>query len=89
MTEAKDFILLGIKYESAKIAGVGADALENIATQLRDEVGEEWKSNPMVERGRNSVRQEHGLNGIDASDGNTTETSTPRRQKWRLFGRRS
>lgn len=57
----KDFILLGIKYESARIAGVSEAALENIAGQIRGEVGEEWKSNPMVERGRNAVRAEHSL----------------------------
>lgn len=84
----KDFILLGIKYESARIAGVDAAALENIAGQLRDEAGEDWESDPMIARGRNAVRQEHGLDKLGGADdtGSPDEKPTPR-PWWSFFGR--
>lgn len=85
----RDFVLLGIKYESARTAGVSDSALENIARQLREEVGEEWESDPMVLRGRNAVRQEHGLNRLGGSAGNSGEKPTSSRPRWRFFGRRS
>lgn len=80
--ENRDFILLGIKYESARIAGVGEAALETIAGQLREEVGEDWETDPMVVRGREAVRREHGLE----SPG---EKPPSRRPRWRFFGRRA
>lgn len=89
MTEARDFVLLGIKYESARVAGVDDAALENIAEQLRNEAGEEWESDPMIVRGRNAVRREHGLERLGAPVGETGEKSPSRRPWWRFFGRRS
>ncbi len=79
----KDFILLGIKYESARIAGVGEAALENIARQLRGEVSEEWESNPMVERGRNAVREEHDLPPLGATSRPTIVPGPPGRPWYR------
>ncbi len=89
MTGTRDFILLGIKYESARVAGVGDAALESIAEQLRAEVGEGWESDPMIVRGRNAVRREHGLQRLDAPSGETGEKPPTRRPRWRFFGRRS
>ena len=87
--ENRDFVLFGIKYESARIAGVGNTALDNIAGQLREEVGEGWETDPMVLRGRNAVRQEHGLERLGDPAGNTGERPTSPRPRWRFFGRRS
>ncbi len=87
--ENRDFVLLGIKYESARVAGVGETALENIAGQLREEVGEEWESDPMVLRGRNAVRQEHGLDQFGETAGDIGDKPSSARPRWRFFGRRS
>ncbi len=87
--ENRDFILLGIKYESARIADVSDAALENIARQLRDEAGEGWETDPMILRGRNAVRQEHGLDKLGSPSGNNVPGPPPRRSLWRFFGRRS
>lgn len=84
----KDFVLLGIKYESARIAGVGDAALENIAEQLRSEAGEGWESDPMVLRGRNAVREEHGLQKLGAPAGESA-SEPPARRRWRRFFGRS
>ncbi len=86
--ENRDFVLLGIKYESAKIAGVSDAALERIAGQLREEVGEEWATDPMVVRGRDAVRREHGLD-LDAPADDTGEKSSSPRSWLKIFGRRS
>ena len=84
MTEGnKDFVLLGIKYESARIAGVGEAALESIAGQILEEVGEEWESNPMVERGRNAVRDEHGLPRLGETSRPAIEPGPPGRPWYR------
>jgi hypothetical protein len=87
--ENRDFVLLGIKYESAKIAGVSDAALERIAGQLREEVGEEWATDPMVVRGRDAVRREHGLDTLGAVSGNAGKKPSSSRSRWRIFGRRS
>ena len=79
----KDFILLGIKYESARIAGVGEAALENITGQVREEVGEDWESSPMVERGRNAVREEHGLPPLGETSRPAVEPRPPVRPWYR------
>ena len=86
----KDFILLGIKYESARIAGVGDAALESIAGQLRDEAGEAWESDPMIARGRNAVRQEHGLEKLGGAGDTGASGERPTPRPWRrFFGRRA
>lgn len=54
-------MLLGIKYEAARVGGAGEAALARIEGQLEEEVGEGWKADAQVIRGRNAVRQEHGL----------------------------
>ena len=57
-------MLLGIKYEAARIGEVGEDALAGIEEQMKREVGEDWASDDQVLRGRNAVRREHGLPGL-------------------------
>lgn len=89
MTGARDFILLGIKYESARVAGVDDAALENIAEQLRSEAGEEWEADPMIVQGRNAVRREHGLERLGAPSRETGEKPPSRRRWWRFLGQRS
>lgn len=57
----RDFILLGIKYESAALAGLDETRLSAIAAQIREAAGEEWEAHPGVLQGRNAVRAEHDL----------------------------
>src|SRR5215210_6072852 len=59
--ENKDFVLLGIKYEAARLGGVDGDALAKIEEQIRSEAGDGWRSDPAIVRGRNAVRVEHDL----------------------------
>ncbi len=56
-----DFVLLGIRYEAARVGGLKGAALESIAADIRAEVGEGWEAHPAIVRGRNAVRDEHGL----------------------------
>ena len=57
-------MLLGIKYEAARIGEVGEAALSGIEEQIKREVGDDWESDDRVLRGRNAVRREHGLPGL-------------------------
>jgi hypothetical protein len=57
-------VLLGIKYEAAKIGEVGDATLAGIEEQMKREVGAGWESDDRVIRGRNAVRREHGLPGL-------------------------
>lgn len=54
-------MLLGIKYEAARIGGVDDATLSKIAAQLESEVGEDWRSDHQVLQGRNAVRREYGM----------------------------
>jgi hypothetical protein len=75
----RDFVLLGIKYEAAKVGGVDETSLANIECQIQGEVGEGWETNPIVLRGRNAVRVEHGLERLDEpSHRNPTPSRTRR-----------
>ncbi len=53
--------MLGIKYESAVLAGLDEARLSTIAEQIREEAGDDWETNPAVLRGRNAMREEQGL----------------------------
>jgi hypothetical protein len=64
----KNELLLGIKYESARLGGVSEDALAAIAGQVRDEVGEDWESDEGFIAGRNAVRGEHGLERLGGGE---------------------
>lgn len=85
----RNFVLLGIKYEAAKLGGVDEDGLTRIEEQIRAEAGDSWTSNPTIVRGRNAVRAEHGLGLLGETPRepakNTAPTST---SLWRrMFGR--
>lgn len=60
----KNEILLGIKYEAARLGGVSEEALTAIAGQARDEIGAAWDSDAGFVAGRNAVRDEHGLDRL-------------------------
>jgi hypothetical protein len=82
-------VLLGIKYEAAKIGGVGEAALADIEGQIEEELGAGWRSDEQVLRGRNAVRREHGLPGLgDPGDGPSPTAAGARRPLWRrVLGR--
>lgn len=66
MLDDKNFVLLGIKYEAAILGGVDEAGLARIVEQIRAEAGDGWSDSPMVARGRNAVRAEHGLPPLGA-----------------------
>ncbi len=81
-------MLLGIKYEAARIGDVGEDALASIEEQIRREVGDGWESDDRVIRGRNAVRREHGLPGLGEPGDRPSPVTYVSRPLWRrLFGR--
>jgi len=81
-------VLLGIKYEAAKIGDVGESALAGIEEQMQREVGDDWASDERVLRGRNAVRREHGLPGLGGPGDRPAPATTARLPLWRrLFGR--
>ena len=81
-------MLLGIKYEAARIGDVGEDALASIEEQIKREVGDGWESDNRVIRGRNAVRREHGLPGLGEPGDRPSPVAPVRRPLWRrLFGR--
>ena len=84
----RDFVLLGIRYEAARVGGLKGAALESIAADIRAEVGEGWETHPAIVRGRNAVRDEHGLERIDERVGAIPTTDPSRRSLLdRLRGR--
>ncbi len=76
-------MLLGIKYEAAKISGVGKAALAAIEKQITREVGEGWRSDEQVLRGRNAVRREHGLPGLGERVDRHSPVTGAKRPLWR------
>ena len=84
--DTKNSVLLGIKYEAARIGDVGDDALAGIEEQMKREIGDGWASDDEVLRGRNAVRREHGLPGLgEPSDRPATTARRPLLR--RLLGR--
>ncbi len=81
-------MLLGIKYEAARIGGVGDDALAGIEEQIKREVGEGWASDDEVLRGRNAVRREHGLPGLDGPGDGPAPPPDAGRPLWRRLLKR-
>jgi hypothetical protein len=81
-------VLLGIKYEAARIGEVSDDALAGIKEQMKREVGERWASDDEVLRGRNAVRREHGLPGIGGPGNAPAPASDTRRPIWRRLLKR-
>ena len=84
----KNFVLLGIKYEAAVLGGLGESGLARIEEQIQAEAGDSWESHPMLVRGRNAVRAEHGLAPLGAPPrGPASNTAPATRTLWRrLFG---
>ena len=84
----RGFVLLGIKYEAARLGGVDGDTLARIEEQIRAEAGDLWSTNEQLIRGRNAVRAEHGLAPLGEPPQRNTRDSGPSRQPlWRrLFG---
>ena len=81
-------MLLGIKYEAARIGDVGDETLAGIEEQMKEEVGEGWESDDRVITGRNAVRREHGLPGLGEPGDGPSPVAPVRRPLWRrLFGR--
>jgi len=72
-------VLLGIKYEAARIGDVGQSALAGIEEQMKREIGDEWASDDEVLRGRNAVRREHGLPGRGEPGDRPAPATTARR----------
>ena len=86
--EDKNSLLLGIKYEAAKLGGVEGEPLRVIEEQLKSEVGESWESNEEVLRGRNAVRGEHGLPPLGETERPPgPETREPRPLWRRVLGK--
>ena|GEM_PF-1509443 len=81
--ESKNSVLLGIKYEAARIGEVGDATLAGIEEQMKREVGAGWESDDRVIRGRNAVRREHGLPGLGEPGDRPSPTPRPRRPLWR------
>jgi hypothetical protein len=84
---SKNYVLLGIKYEAARIGEVGDDALAGIEEQMKREVGEGWTSDEQVIRGRNAVRREHGLPGLGEPGDRPSPAIDLRRPLWRRLAR--
>ena len=81
-------MLLGIKYEAARIGEVGEAALSGIEEQIKREVGDDWESDDRVLRGGNAVRREHGLSGLGEPGDRPSPATDPIRPLWRrLLGR--
>jgi hypothetical protein len=81
-------VLLGIKYEAAKIGEVGNDALAGIEEQMKREIGEGWASDAEVLRGRNAVRREHGLPGLGGPGDRPTPPARGRPSLWQRLLKR-
>ena len=81
-------MLLGIKYEAAKIGEVSDDALAGIEEQMKREVGEGWAWDDEVLRGRNAVRREHGLPGLGGPSDRPAPSAGGRLPLWRRLLKR-
>ncbi len=70
------------------IGGVEGAPLARIEEQLHSEVGEGWRTDEEVLKGRNATRQEHGLPPIGGTGRRPATESPPRRPLWRrVLGR--
>ena len=86
--DSKNELLLGIKYEAARLGGAGEDTVAAIEEQVRDEIGPAWESDEGFVAGRNAVRDEHGLDRLGGVAG---PAFAPAQKPWRervrrLFG---
>ena len=70
-------MLLGIKYEAARIGEVSDAAIAGIEEQMKREIGEGWASDDEVLRERNAVWRELGLPGIGGPATDPPQHPTP------------
>lgn len=77
--------MLGIKYESAVLAGLEETRLWAIVEQIKEEAGEGWKADPAILQGRNAVREEQGLEKLDGTHHKAAAKRNPARRS--LLGR--
>jgi hypothetical protein len=84
----KNSLLLGIKYEAARLSGVEGAPLARIEEQLRGEVGESWKTDEEVLKGRNATRREHDLPPLGETERRPAPETPARRPLWRRVLRR-
>ena len=86
--EDRGLVLLGIKYEAAALGGVDEAGLAKIEEQIQAEAGDSWITHPMIVRGRNAVRAEHGLAPLGPLREPTRGSAPAGRPLWRkLFGK--
>ena len=70
------------------LGGVEGAPLARIEEQLHSEVGEDWRTDEEVLKGRNATRQEHGLPPIGETGRRPTPGTSDRRPLWRrVLGR--
>ena len=70
------------------IGGVEGAPLTRIEEQLRGEVGETWKTDEEVLKGRNAARREHGLPLLGETSVRQAPATPARRPLWRrVLGR--
>ncbi len=70
------------------IGGVEGAPLTRIEEQLKSEVGEGWRTDEEVLKGRNATRREHGLSPIGETGRRPAPETPDRRPLWRrMLGR--
>ena len=70
------------------LGGVEGAPLARIEDQLREEVGESWRTDGEVLKGRNATRREHGLPPIGETGRRPAPEAPDRRPLWRrVLGR--
>ena len=70
------------------IGGVEGVPLARIEEQLQSEVGENWRTDEEVLKGRNATRREHGLPDLGETGRRPPPEAPARRPLWRrVLGR--
>ncbi len=70
------------------LGGVEGKPLVRIEEQLQSEVGENWKTDEEVLKGRNATRREHGLPHLGETNARPAPVTPARRPLWRrVLGR--
>ncbi len=70
------------------LGGVEGAPLTRIEEQLRSEVGERWRTDEEVLKGRNATRREHGLPPIGETGRRPAPATSAKRPLWRrVLGR--
>ena len=70
------------------LGGMEGTPLARIEEQLHNEVGEDWRADEEVLKGRNATRQEHGLPPVRETKRRPAPEPPDRRPLWRrVLGR--